>query len=405
MNVAYLTIEDVSSGLFKTQILDIIDEIITQEKSIKCKIFIVNRPWHYSKHKKYLKEYSLKYGSKNIIFYYIPLLPPLRDSLKYYLYSLIVTRWLSLIFKFFLDQNKFDLIHSRSYWPTFAVLDYKLPIIFDLRSLWVLENISSGDIVLNSKTHHYWKRLEFDCVDRTAVSTCVSNEMVKYVNDLSKIEKTELIPISVNENNFKHNVENRIKNREILSWNDNVIFVYSGSLGLSGINISAIIKLFKNILDVNCTFRILILTSDNGNYVNDIFLKGGLEIEKIKILHPKLDDISGWLDCSDIGLHALPLQLDSKTRLGTKVVEYWVNGLPVIVNRHVGAAAEYIDNYKVGFVIEDFSQIDNLEIKILELLDYDREMISNFAISNFSSKLVASKYLKIYKELYGNTLR
>ena len=262
-----------------------------------------------------------------------------------------------------------------------------------------MENLSSGDIVFNSRAYHYWKQLEFDCVDRSAVSTCVSNEMVQYVNNLSKTDKAELIPISVNENTFQHNVENRIKNREILNWNDNVIFVYSGSLGQSGINISAIIKLFKIILDIAPTNRILILTSENENYVYDILQKGGLEIDKFNIIHPKLNQISSWLDCSDIGLHALPLQLDSKTRLGTKVVEYWVNGLPVILNRHVGAAAEYIDNHKIGFVIEDFDEINNLEIKIRELLLFDRNMISNFAKAKFSSKHVASKYLKLYNKL------
>ncbi len=78
MNVAYLTIEDVSSGLFKTQILDLIDEIITQEKSIKYKIFIVNRPWYYFKHKKSLNEYRLKYCAKNIVFFYIPFFATLK---------------------------------------------------------------------------------------------------------------------------------------------------------------------------------------------------------------------------------------------------------------------------------------------------------------------------------------
>jgi hypothetical protein len=83
MKIAYLTIEDITSGLFKTQILDIIEEISNYDNTVNFKIYILNRPWLYFRHRVFLNEYRAKYNSNNISFCYIPLLPPLRNSLKF----------------------------------------------------------------------------------------------------------------------------------------------------------------------------------------------------------------------------------------------------------------------------------------------------------------------------------
>jgi glycosyltransferase involved in cell wall biosynthesis len=315
-------------------------------------------------------------------------------------YSYLVTRWLSFIFNIFINKNEFDLIHARSYWATFSVSNSKIPIIFDLRSLWLLENISTGEIKLNSKSYDYWKQIEIDCIKKSAASTCVSIGMVEYVKNISSIANATLIPISVNEKYFNFNKDNRIKNRKILNWNENVIFIYSGSLGQSGININSITELFKKIINLSDNYKILIITSEKSNYVNKLMSTIGIEIINYKIINPKLNEISSWLDSADIGLHALPIQLDSNTRLGTKVVEYWINGLPVIVNKNVGAAAEYIDKYKIGYVIEEDSK--NINIKINELLNYDRSYISNFAKNIFSAKHISLQYLQLYQDILNN---
>jgi hypothetical protein len=398
MKVAYLTIEDVSSGLFKTQILDIIEEISILDKNIKFEIFIINRPWKYFKHKLFLKEYRLNYSNKNIKLNYIPFLPPLRNSLKNYYYSFFVTKWLSLFFSYFIKKGKFDLIHSRSYWPTISVLNLKIPIIFDLRSLWILENISSGDLKINSKSYLYWQQIEIDCFRKAAYSTCVSESMVKYIKSKNSESKTSLIPISVNGKYFNYNHQKRYKNRFNLNWDKNIIFVYSGSLGQSGINIKAIKNLFKTIIEANLNYKILIITSEPYKSVELLLNDCTRDKSRFEIIHPKLSEITDWLSCADIGIHALPFQLDSNTRLGTKVVEYWYNGLPVIVNNNVGSAVQYISNHKIGYVFGENNSKEEFNQNVQNLLKYNRENISLFAKNEFCSKIIAQKYLKLYKD-------
>jgi hypothetical protein len=401
MNIAYLTIEELSSGLFKTQILDILDEIIIQDSTIKFDIFIVNRPWLYFKHKKILQFYRKKYNQNNFNFVYIPLLPPLRGSLKYYLYSVGISNYLKFIFKISL-QKDYQLIHTRSYWPTIAVLDFNRPLVFDLRSLWVLENISTGEIKLDSLSHYYWKNAEKECISRATVSTCVSKGMVEYVNDIYPYSNTELIPISVNQQNFCFNKLDREKNRQILNWESNLVFVYSGSLGQSGINISAIAMLFEKIIALDANYRLLIITSEPKERIERMMKTCNINEGSFRIIKPKINEIPSWLSSADIGLHALPRQLDSNSRLGTKVVEYWMNGLPIIINRNVGAAAQYIDYFKIlGYVVEDNVFDMKLRDTILDLIN-NRDAISDFAIDAFSSNNIALKYINTYKCALNN---
>jgi glycosyltransferase involved in cell wall biosynthesis len=128
-------------------------------------------------------------------------------------------------------------------------------------------------------------------------------------------------------------------------------------------------------------------------------------LDRYKVIHPAFHEMSGWLSVADIGVHALPLQLDSATRLGTKVVEYWANGLPVIVNENVGAAADFINEFNVGLVLDSTKDVDEgggLTQQIISLTQVDRQYQTDFATKHFSSVTIAKKYLNAYRYCLGD---
>ena len=57
-------------------------------------------------------------------------------------------------------------------------------IVFDPRSLWVLENISTGDLIESSDSHQYWLPAEEACVLDSNVVTVVSAGMDEYYREL-----------------------------------------------------------------------------------------------------------------------------------------------------------------------------------------------------------------------------
>ena len=85
--------------------------------------------------------------------------------------------------------------------------------------------------------------------------------------------------------------------------------------------------------------------------------------------------------------------------MGTKVVEYFAAGLPVIVNRHVGAAAKILDENFYGFVIDEDMPSEVILEKLRSLSKLKREDIVRFSKEHYEVSTVASSYAQIYSEL------
>ena len=57
--VTYVTIEDISSGLFRTQIIDLL-KVLSDKSNLKFEVIVLNAPWKYKQNKRRLKEYRLE---------------------------------------------------------------------------------------------------------------------------------------------------------------------------------------------------------------------------------------------------------------------------------------------------------------------------------------------------------
>jgi glycosyltransferase involved in cell wall biosynthesis len=398
MHVTYLTIEDVGSGLFQTQILDLLEEILNQIPNIRIEVLIINRPWYILSHLRHLNKIKQKLNNDSIKLIYVPLLPPLRGALKSYFYSVLVTHLLRLLFSI-LVSNKTWLFHCRSYWTAQAALKIrKGPVLFDMRSLWPAENVSIGNLREKSRSFEYWMNLERKCLESACVSTGVSKAMIDYAKAIAPYKRIELIPISVDMEKFKFSATNRLKKRKFLSWSENTILVYSGSFGMSNINYFALGSLLSLLIASHVNVRLLFLTMETEEKVHALMKNILVDRSRFHLIHPTNDDMAAWLSAADIGVHALPKQLDSATRLGTKVVEYWATGLPVIVNENVGAAAEFIREYKVGAVLNTGleNDLETISTLVESLSKKRRQEQIDFARKQFSTAVVAKKYINAY---------
>ena len=155
--------------------------------------------------------------------------------------------------------------------------------------------------------------------------------------------------------------------------------------------------MINNSLD--CAYFLFLTPRYEHAAVTRVVNKAGLSSDKFTSIHPAFDQITNYLSAADYGYHALPSQPDSFTRMGTKVVEYFAAGLPVIVNRHVGAAAKILDENRYGFVIHDNMPRKTLLEKLSSLSKLNRHDIENFSKANFETTIVAELYSRIYYEL------
>jgi glycosyltransferase involved in cell wall biosynthesis len=402
MHITYFTIEDIGSSLFRNQVINKLNAILAVDSEVTFEILILNSPLKYNIHQKILKEYRSTLSNRVKIRYYA-VLPPLRYALSSIFQSILILKWLELFCRIFV-KVKGDIIHCRSYWPTIVASKvYNIPILFDLRSLYPAENVAAGKFEFNSKEYKFWVNQEANCINAASVNSAVSEAMASYINTIKPSSVTHLNPIIVNADEIYFDEEERFNMRANLGWQQNIILVYSGSLGVNGLNRDALSNILVFFSKLSDNFRFLFLSSDSRDSIEELLINANIPKDHFFITESNAKQLYKWLSASDIGFHALPLQIDSDTRLGTKVVEYWVSGLPVIINKNVGAAVEIIANYGIGFVVDDLKSSHEGQMdEIKQLLTKNRKEISDIGKSMFDSKIIAMKYVNSYRECLIN---
>ncbi|MDC3312933.1 glycosyltransferase [Gammaproteobacteria bacterium] len=401
LKVVYITIEDISSGLFSSQVLAPLMKMAEIDSERAFEIIILNRPWKYLEHRRTLKTIRKSVLLKNISIRYIPFLPPLRNVTKSKFLSRSVTYFISFLLLILTDKKK-TIYHSRSYWPCASGLLINLkPMIFEPRSLWNLENIAMGSIIRGTSAETYWNNLEKICANRSERIISINDPMANYFSDnYNSSSKNNVIPISFSDSNFSYSSIKRKEIRAKLFLNDKKVFVYSGSFGMTQIGIEFIIKIIGKLNESCKNAHFLFLTPHyEASSIKLITNKVGISSSDYTSIHPKFYEISDYLSASDYGYHSLPIQPDSFTRMGTKVVEYLAIGLPVIVNKHVGAAADILKNKNLGFIIDDDSNSEIINSNLNFVKAVDRTERINFAKEEFEISSIAKKYVTIYNEI------
>jgi len=139
------------------------------------------------------------------------------------------------------------------------------------------------------------------------------------------------------------------------------------------------------------------------------FPKKVIILSKYKISHPDVistfvsyDKVPAYLYACDIGIIWRDENIVNWVASPIKFSEYLSCGLPVIANRSVHLINEVIENYKVGVLIKDISEINK---KIIEsLLSLNRYKISEVGRYLFGIENVGPMYLKIYNKILKEKL-
>lgn len=397
-DITYLTIEKIGSGLFESQIISPLISSSKLHPDVKINLVVVNYFWLIFSHKKYLSKLRKELRGIGVGLRFIPFLIPPKFTLKSKLYCSFFLFFLAAIFR---SLPKTSSFHCRGYFTTLAVLKCNSGenIIFDMRSLWVSENIAAGNLVANTPLAAYWSELEKQAISKSCTVIGVSEPMGDYARGLSPDVNYVTIPIAADTQKLAYHKDKGAEIRERIGFSQHdVVAVYSGSFGLSGINIPSLVKMIK-MLDASLhQVQFLILSGESESSVSDLFFEAGLGEDRYRHMSVQLKELGAFLSAADFGIHALPRQLDSSTRLGTKVVEYWANQLPVVISSTVGAAAEVCMIANVGLVVdlEDENCDMTFEVPTREA---SREVFDKFDIRYYDTANVSNRYAQIYRGL------
>lgn len=398
MKIAYYTHETISSGLFRTQVKDVVEALAAQGNGDKYTIYVYNYFWTLVQNFALVRSLKKELSNLGIEIRIYPFLVPVKYSLASHSYFKFLKIFFQLMI-FFTFDRKADIHHARGYLLTYALVKNKLSsVIFDMRSLWILENISAGNLKPETKLAEAWFELERVCVSLSAFNVGVSAAMGDYVSKISADANFKLIPISVVANYFQFDADMREKIRTDNGWQESLIMVYSGSLGLSRINLEPLQSLFKVLKREIPDLKGIVISEDSKKLFVELFEQAHFQENDYLITSAKQASLAGVLSAADFGVHALPRQLDFKTRLGTKVVEYFMNGLPVIVNKNVGDAGKLIREKNLGYVLDYMSSSDFHDIKNTGIDWRFRagQASADFARNTFASEVIVKMYYSLY---------
>tara|TARA_B100000965_G_scaffold386741_1_gene389304 strand:+ start:19251 stop:20477 length:1227 start_codon:yes stop_codon:yes gene_type:complete len=336
-------------------------------------------------------------------------IPVIKSNDKTGISSLI--KFIFLYFKY--RKSDSIVIQTRSIKDYLALYLFKyfkngIKIIFDYRGAVAEEFINgkgykSVNLVNNKKIIKKYNSIIKEQDGIFTISSkifCVSKKLEEYLNKISNNKfkkKLNVIPGGADSNHFFYDLKIRDVNRKKLNLSkDDIVFVYSGRLDSFYVNNSFLFELIKNILEKIPNSIFLCLTP-NLDLFNKIISDYKIPINKVIAKHVHYNKINDFLNASDIGLMIRQKIMTNHVASPTKIPEYLMSGLPIIISEDIGDYSDFVLKNNLGLVI------DNDISKIIDRIDTinklkSKEDISKIVKQNYSKQSYLDKLISIYNE-------
>lgn len=423
--VLYLTWGEVpiNSGLFDNQVFEQLKQIRQQEPALKLAL-LSGMPL--------LNQYIVK---KRATFF------TKLDAIQAQLHAHEIdfsTRWIGVVARWFhsqyyqlplyiIGQQRFlykyvtkqqvNLVHCRGYHATNLALrakakyglDYK--VIFDTRGMFPEESVFAQYFTAQSRSYQRWKQLEKWLLDHADAIVNVSGTFSDHVRTLTTNPQIYTIYTSTNLAIFQPDPERRQAVRAALGIAAaEKVLVYLGSIGVhDGWHRTAnLIAQFQAFQQTFPHARLLVITRASHQALQAEFdqvasLRGNYRL----VAGASPAQTTDYLQAGDYA--ALPYstvhneveRLIGYTMIASKTGEYLAMGLPLVVNRAIGAASQLADAHAIGCTYT--AGAEQALIEPLRQLDQRYQQASARGITvaheTFSAARNAQRYLELYRAL------
>lgn len=393
MKIAYLLYrENIFSPLVETQV---INNLIKIAKYKQTEIFLIwlKRVDYYVRSNKKIRSTVLTLESNGIKVKQIPIVVgkfPLNEQMEQSVYNQCKKKVM-----LFLKNNDIDIVHTRGYdaglFITKLKKEFQLDIehLFDPRSPFLTEIVSTYNVKENGKLFNYWKEQEKEIIKSASAVVGVSEEFCKYLKRYSNA--IEYIPNNSDMENLD-DILSRIKKQR-----RNTI-CYVGSIGYGWNNVLIYADFVKRLIEIDdeINFEFYVL-KEGINVVNTEFEKKEIPPNRYKVSSlPAAEIPQNIAGC----LAGLQLMKVPDHRLGIKTVNYLSAGVPIICNNNAIGAAHIVEKEGLGWNIDSM----NLSLVLKEMREKRTlcEMCIENAYNNYSTDVVSGKYLAVYEKIMNH---
>ncbi len=295
--------------------------------------------------------------------------------------------------------RKAKLFHCRSYPITLAAIAVKklrnTKVIFDPRSDFPEENVTSGRWKESSLSYKVWKFLEKTYLNNADVTIAIANTYVEHFKAISSKPNLVVIPNNVDVGKFKRDenfrrqfrAENDVKDDELL-------FCYCGALG-GWHKAELYAKYMIKFRGLDTKHRFLFITHQ-VDILEKTLTGYGISSTEYFAIRASFSEVPKYLSAADLGMTLLDRP---KIAMAVKTPEYLSVGLPVITNSNAAGAKEVVERNGVGLVFDLDSDLERLEQFIQGFMHQRQELVAQcreVASRVFSNESVANQYAKLY---------
>lgn len=296
-----------------------------------------------------------------------------------------------------ISKKNYDVVYGNTYGGAFFSILGKLagtPLVFDMHG--IPEEFLLMNKLKNSNLHKlfFMKLMDSIALHFSDKIICVSKNMIRYLHNRKGIplKKMAYITNGVNLNFFKPMNKEKINNmKKQLGIENKFVFGYIGDFQEYQ-GIENFIEVAKKIGDRETVF--LIVGGEKESKENNI------------IFIPKVPraQIPDYYSVCDVLVLPRPSHIVTEVAAPTKFAEYTAMGKPILTTE-VGDAADFVNRYKNGIVVEN-NHPDNLKKGILEFLMLDKDELAEMgknsrklAENEFDWRKISKNILKCLEEV------
>jgi glycosyltransferase involved in cell wall biosynthesis len=310
-------------------------------------------------------------------------------------------------------QEKFDLVHCRSYIAAEAGLQLKrrfgVKMLFDMRGFWADEKVDNGQWNLEhplfKRIYLHYKKKEKEFLRNADGIVSLTQAAKDYLLQQPGYGKLniDVIPCCADLKHFNYSNVNagevNLLKAELGIFTSDRLLTYLGSVG-GWYMTKEMFEFFSILQQRRPEYKMLILTKDDPEIVKREAAEKGIPIEKLIVTYSDRKRLPVFLALCDWSIFFIRNTFSKTASSPTKHAELMGMGIPVICNA-IGDTGNIIQATGTGLLIDDFSKI-TLEKVCEQMKNFgktDKAAIRSCAKEYFDLEMGAEKYLKLYQEM------
>ncbi|MES1197802.1 MAG: glycosyltransferase [Chitinophagaceae bacterium] len=310
-------------------------------------------------------------------------------------------------------QQKFDLIHCRSYVAAATAIKlidrYQVPFLFDMRGFWVDERVDSGHWNIHNPFYRFlykvYKKKEKNYFSKSAhIISLTQKGKEELINNYRiPVDKISVIPCYADLEHFdyrKISEEEKQKARKQLGIADGQkVLSYLGSLG-GWYMTDEMLDFFAAMKTKIPGAVFLLITQDDREMILAKAATKGITSEHIRIQPANRNEVPQYLSVSDWSIFFIKDVYSKRASSPTKQGEIMAMGIPIICN-DIGDTGKIVEESGAGIVIRHFNtdQYYTVTDQLENLLSLDKANIRESAFKYYDLKTGAEEYLAAYRRI------